>query len=157
MLRNGGDIGTREAWTNFERKGLAALRYARRMGATYSSSTFIGLLALIDGTPDVEAGERISMFSYGSGCCAEFYCGRIGADARRSAQLARAEPQLDARRVVSVAEYEAIERQRFEWIECGDYDVPEDSLGDWYDRFYRGRGLLVFRGMSDFYRQYAWS
>jgi len=157
MLRTGGQVSTRDAWTNFERKGLAALRYARRMGATYSSSTFIGLLALIDGTPGVETDERVSIFSYGSGCCAEFYCARIGTDARRSAQLACVEARLGARRTVSVEEYEAIEGQRFEWTECGDYDVPDDTLGDWYDRFYRGRGLLVFRGMADFYRQYAWS
>jgi hydroxymethylglutaryl-CoA synthase len=159
MLRTAsdGDVGTREAWANFERKGLAAIRYAKRMGATYSSSTFIGLLALIDGTPDVEPGERVSVFSYGSGCCAEFYSGRIGAGARRTAHAASVESRLDARRAVSVDEYEAIERQRFDWTECGDYDVADDSLGDWYDRFYRGRRLLVFRGMSEFYRQYAWS
>lgn len=158
MLRAaGGEVSTREAWGNFERKGLAALTYARRMGATYSSSTFIGLLALINGTPGIQPGERISIFSYGSGCCAEFYCGRIGIDATRAAREARLPQQLDARRRVSIDEYEAIEGQRFEWTECGDYDVPEDTLGDWYDRFYRGRDRLVFRGMSDFYRQYAWS
>ena len=158
MLRAAGSVvSKREAWDNFERKGLAALRYASRMGATYSASTFIGLLALIDGTPDIRQGERVSMFSYGSGCCAEFYCARIGPDAAGAARQARLPQQLDARRHVSIDEYEAIERQRFEWTECGDYRVSEDLLGDWYDRFYRGRDLLVFRGMSDFYRQYAWS
>lgn len=153
----GGDISTREAWTNFERKGLAALRYACRMGATYSSSTFIGLLGLVDGTADAQPGERVSVFSYGSGCCSEFYCGRIGTDARTAAATANLQERLDARRPVSVKEYEGIESQRSEWVDCGDYEVPRDTLGDWYDRFYRGRGLLVFRGMSEFYRQYAWS
>lgn len=157
MLRTGGAVSTSEAWANFERKGLAALRYARRMGATYSSSTFIGLVSLIDGTGDIEPGERVSMFSYGSGCCAEFYCGRIAGGAKRAAGAACLPDRLDARRPVSVREYEAIERQRFDWIECGDYETMLESLGDWYERFYRGRGLLVFRGMSDFYRQYAWS
>jgi len=157
MLRTARDVSPRDAWTNFERKGLAALRYARRMGATYSSSTFIGLLSLIDGTPDAAAGERVSIFSYGSGCCAEFYCGRIGADAHRAARGAGVAWRLDARRAVTVDEYQAIEQQRLAWAECGDYDVPRDALGDWYDRGYRGRGLLVFDGMTDFYRQYAWS
>lgn len=157
MLRSGGDVSTREAWANFERKGLAAVQYARRMGATYSSSTFIGLVALIDGMADAQPGERVSIFSYGSGCCAEFYCGRIGADARRAARAADLPCRLDARRRVTVDEYEAIERQRLAWADSGDYDVAGDSLGDWYDRFYRDRGLLVFRGMTDFYRQYAWS
>jgi hypothetical protein len=65
--------------------------------------------------------------------------------------------KLDARRVVSVAEYEAIENQRTDWVESGDYRVPLDTLDQWYDRFYRGRHLLTFQGMTDFYRQYAWS
>jgi hydroxymethylglutaryl-CoA synthase len=157
MLRSAAEVSTKDAWANFERKGLAALRYARRMGATYSSSTFIGLLGLIDGAVDLEPGERVSVFSYGSGCCAEFYSARIGPNARPSAEAAALQSRLDARRSVSVEDYEAIERQRAQWVDCGDYDVPRDSLGDWYERFYHGRRLLVFDGMSEFYRQYTWS
>ncbi len=157
LLRTGGPVGPRDAWANFERKGLAAVRYTQRMGTTYSSSTFIGLLGLIDGTAGLAAGERISVFSYGSGCCAEFYSARIGADAAPTSALARAEAQLDARRRVTIAEYEAIERQRTAWVESGDYDVPRDTPDGWYDRFYRGRRLLVFTGMAEYYRQYAWS
>ena len=73
-----GNLTTKDAWSNFERKGLAAARYTKRMGATYSSSTFIGLLGLLDGTPDAQPGERVSVFSYGSGCCSEFYSARLG-------------------------------------------------------------------------------
>jgi len=157
LLRAAADVSTRDAWANFERKGLAALRYVRRMGATYSSSTFIGLLGLIDATSDVRPGELVSMFSYGSGCCAEFYYGRIGAAATRAAASAGLESRLSLRRMVSVDEYEAIEAQRSEWVDCGNYDVCCTGLDDWYDRFYRDRRLLVFRGMSDYYRQYGWS
>jgi hydroxymethylglutaryl-CoA synthase len=150
-------VSTKDAWTNFERKGLAAARYARRMGATYSSSTFIGLLGLLDGTPDAQPGERVSVFSYGSGCCSEFYSAKLGADACAVSAAADLQAKLDERRVATVVEYENVERQRSAWIDCGEYDVPTDTLGDWYDRFYSGRKRLVFRGMSDFYRQYAWS
>ena len=111
----------------------------------------------VDGTPDAQAGERVSVFSYGSGCCSEFYSGRLGADARTAAAAADLQAKLDERRLASVEEYESVERQRSAWIDCGDYDVPVDTLGDWYDRFYSGRKRLIFRGMSDFYRQYAWS
>lgn len=152
-----GKISTQDAWRNFERKGLAAIRYAKRMGATYSSSTFIGLLGLLDGSIDVRAGERVSMFAYGSGCCSEFYCARIGPKAKEIAAAATLEARLDERRTVSVEEYEGVERRRMNWVDGGDYEVPLGWLGDWYDRFYRGKKRLVFRGMADFYRQYAWS
>lgn len=152
-----GEITTADAWANFERKGLAAVQYARRMGATYSSSTFIGLLGLLDGTGEFEPRERVSVFSYGSGCCSEFYCGRIGRAAKAVATAAALRQKLDERRAVSVEEYEAIERRRIAWIDCGDYEIPVNTLDDWYNRFYRDRKKLVFKGMTDFYRQYAWS
>jgi hydroxymethylglutaryl-CoA synthase len=157
LLRFSKEWTTKEAWSNFESKGLAALRYVRRMGTTYSASTFIGVLGLIDGTSDLQPAERVSIFSYGSGCCSEFYCGRIAAEARTTARLADVGQKLNGRRQVSVAEYEAIETQRAEWVESGDYRVPLDSLGHWYDQFYRGKHLLTFQGMTDFYRQYTWS
>ena len=64
---------------------------------------------------------------------------------------------LDQRYRLSVGEYEAIEHERTDCIDSGDF-VPTTDLGDGlYERRYRGRGLLVFRGIHDHYRQYAWS
>lgn len=157
LLRHSRPMSTKEAWANFERKGLAALRHVRQMGATYSSSTLVGLLGLVEGTSDLRAGERVSMFSYGSGCCAEIYCGRIGQDAKAAAAEANLGPRLESRRTVTVAEYEALETQRTGWADCGDYEVSLDGLDDWYEQAYRGRHRLIFRGAQNFYRQYEWS
>lgn len=157
LLRLSSELSTKEAWANFQRKGLSALQYIRRMGATYSGSTFIGLIGLIDGIDDLREGERISMFSYGSGCCAEFYCARTAAHAKPGAAAAQLRAKLDSRRIIDVPQYEAIELQRAAWANAGDYLVPLDGLGDWYEQFYLGKHLLTFRGMKDFYRQYAWS
>ena len=154
LLRRARSLSTKEAWANFERKGLAALRHVRQMGATYSSSTFIGLLGMIEGTAGLARGERVSMFSYGSGCCAEIYSGRIGPDAKAAAAEANLAPRLESRRPVSVPEYEALETQRTSLADCGDYEVRLDG---WYEQAYRGRHLLTFRGAQNFYRQYEWS
>jgi hydroxymethylglutaryl-CoA synthase len=127
------------------------------MGGTYSSSTFIGLLGLIEGTTDMKPGELVSMFSYGSGCCAEFYCGRVGKNAKAAVAETNVASKLDARRALNIAEYERLESQRAAWADCGDYDIALDDLDGWYDRAYSGRHLLTFRGMKEFYRQYEWS
>jgi hydroxymethylglutaryl-CoA synthase len=139
---------------HFNHRTLPSLTYLRRMGGTYSASTFIGLLGMIDHCPDLLAGDRISMFSYGSGCCAEFYSVRLCEGAREAAGLANVAAALDGRRAVSVQEYEAVESARAALVDCGNYRVPLDA---WYDAAYRSDRRLVFLGMEDYYRQYGWS
>lgn len=50
--------------------------YNRLIGNSYSASLFIGLCSLLDHQPFL-AKKRIGMFSYGSGCVAEFFTGII--------------------------------------------------------------------------------
>jgi hypothetical protein len=58
---------------------------------------------------------------------------------------------------VSVEAYEDVERERARYIDSGDYEPVLHGLEDWYERHYQGKGYLVFRGMKDYYRRYAWS
>jgi 3-hydroxy-3-methylglutaryl CoA synthase len=157
LQRSWKSLSRTEAWNHFERKSGAALKYLRRMGGTYSSSTFIGLVAMLESDEDIAAGDRISMFSYGSGSCAEFYSVKACPEARAFAQGNGIATRLDARRRLTVKEYEAVEQRRTDLIDEGDYETVDGSLDGWYDRHYRGRGMLVYRGMQDFYRQYDWS
>jgi 3-hydroxy-3-methylglutaryl CoA synthase len=157
LLRQASPLSKDQAWDHFQRKSGAALRYLRRMGGTYSSSTFVGLTSLLATSDDLQPGDRISIFSYGSGSCAEFYSVRVGTDAARTAAAADVDGLLDARRRVTPDEYEMLETKRTALVENGDYETIDGALDDWYGRHYRGRGLLVFQGMKDYYRQYAWS
>ena len=157
LLRDWKSLSKAEAWSHFERKSSASLRYGRRMGGTYSSSTFIGLTAMLAQCDDIESGDRISMFSYGSGSCAEFYSVKACSDSRSVAASGNVDRVLNERRSVTVEEYEALERRRTSLIEEGNYETIDAAHHNWYDRHYRGRGLLVFQGMKDYYRQYAWS
>jgi len=157
LLRKWKPLSKSETWAHFERKTLASLRYIRRMGGTYASSPLIGLMGVVDGSKDLQARDRVGLYSYGSGCCAEFYSGLIGPAARQAVREAGLPDLLDARHAVSVEAYEEVERERTRYIDCGDYEPALDGLEGWYDRHYRGKGYLVFRGMRDHYRQYAWS
>lgn len=150
-------MGKEEAWEHFLRKSGKALTYLRRMGGTYGSATFIGLVGMIDQSDDLQPGDRISMFSYGSGSCSEFYSARIGHNAKAVAAAAGLQALLDARRPLSVREYEDCERERTCWLDQGDFVPCTDGFDDWYERHYRGKGLLVFQGISEHYRRYGWS
>jgi hydroxymethylglutaryl-CoA synthase len=154
LMRRFHKLSRAEMREHFALRTLPSLTYLRRMGGTYSASTFIGLLGLVDHCPDVKAGDRISMFSYGSGCCAEFYSVRLCEGAHEAAGLARVGAALDGRRPLSVAEYEEVESARATLVDRGDYEVPRDG---WYDSAYRANRRLVFLGMENYYRQYGWS
>jgi 3-hydroxy-3-methylglutaryl CoA synthase len=105
----------------------------------------------------VKAGDRIGFFSYGSGAIGEFYSGLFCSEAREVVAVMGIDEKLDARREVSVAEYETIEKMREQAIEqpcfTPDFSLPEG----WYDRHYQGRKRLVLRQVKDFYRTYEWS
>jgi hydroxymethylglutaryl-CoA synthase len=144
-------------WRHFERKSLAALRYTRRTGGTYGASTFVALLGLLAGMPQLTAGERVGIFAYGSGSCAEFYSGLLLSDAHAVAAAAGLPKLLDARRVLSVAEYESWEHERDDAIGMPDYEPNFHSADGWYRQTYEGRGLLVLRRVAGYYREYDWS
>jgi len=157
LQRQWKSLSREESWKHFERKSISALNYTRRMGSTYSGSTFIALLAMLEADADIGAGDRISMFSYGSGSSAEFYCVTACAEAREVARAQGVNGKLDARRRLTVEEYERIEQLRTDLIDQGNYDTADPALNDWYNEYYRGKKFLVYRGMQEYYRQYEWS
>ena len=102
-------------------------------------------------------GERVGIFAYGSGSCAEFYSARIGARAKAVAEAAGLQALCDARRPISVAEYEAIERARDEGTAARDFVPRRGCAGDWYEELYAGKRRLVLQKVDGYYRHYEWS
>jgi hydroxymethylglutaryl-CoA synthase len=157
LLRRGDIFDKSEVWESFARKTQPSLEYVRRMGATYGSSTFIGLMALIATDPDLRAGDRLGIFSYGSGSCSELWSGILCPEAREIVGAAELPRLLDARRPLSVAEYEMVEKARHAGLGSADFATNLKALDGWYQHHYAGKGLLVFRGVGEYYRQYEWS
>ncbi|MCC6877885.1 MAG: hydroxymethylglutaryl-CoA synthase family protein [Sandaracinaceae bacterium] len=153
----GGSVPRAEARVSWQERTEPTLAYVRRIGGTYSSSTFLATLALMDRCAELREGDRFSVYSYGSGSCSELYSARVGPDARAAASEAKLPFLLDARRKVSVREYEECERERTCWIDYGDFEPSTNGLGGWYADRYAGKGLLVWKGAQEHYRRYAWS
>lgn len=145
-----------DAYAHFERKVLPSLKYNMYLGGTYGGSTFLALMGLVD-TADVKPGDRVSMFSYGSGSGGEFYPAVLGPDAKELVGAVRLQEQIDARRKLTLDEYEELERERHRLIDCGDYTPRLEGYGDHYRERYAGKGLLVWKGVKDHFREYGWS
>ncbi|MFB9887484.1 hydroxymethylglutaryl-CoA synthase [Balneatrix alpica] len=53
------------------------LQYNKRIGNSYTASMYIGLASLLENAREDISEKLIGFFSYGSGCVAEFYAGRV--------------------------------------------------------------------------------
>jgi hydroxymethylglutaryl-CoA synthase len=97
-----------EADASYAAEVASSLKLPGQVGNIYTGSLYLALASLLHAEAGALEGQRVGLFSYGSGCTAEYFAGRVveGAGAF-AAQLALAEP-LDGRRRYSVAEYEAI-------------------------------------------------
>jgi hydroxymethylglutaryl-CoA synthase len=157
LLHRRQSLSADATWQHFERKALASLRYTRRTGGTYGASTFVALLGLLAGMPQLAAGDRIGIFAYGSGSCAEFYSGLLLPEAQATATAAGLPDLLDARRRLSVSEYETWERERDAAIGVPDYEPNFRSADGWFRQAYQGHGRLILRRVAGYYRFYEWS
>jgi hydroxymethylglutaryl-CoA synthase len=83
---------------------------ARHVGNTYTASLYLCLAWLADQAAGRFEGKHIGLFSYGSGCCAEFFTGSIVPGAARTAARIGLPALLQARRGLSVEEYEIFAR-----------------------------------------------
>ena len=146
-----------EAERHWEKKSRASLTYNRRTGGVYGAATFLALAGLIDATPSLSTGDRIGIYSYGSGSCAEFYSGTVGKAAQAAVAEARVEQQLNARRALTIDEYEACERAVLSATCAREYTAPAALLPGLYESHYQGQNKLVFRGTRDYFREYAWT
>ncbi len=146
-----------DAERHWEKKSRPSLTYNRRTGGVYGAAPFVALAGLVEAMPSLTAGDRVGIYSYGSGSCAEFYSATIGADARAAVAEARIEQQLSRRRKLTVDEYEACERAVFAATCAPNHAAPAGLIPSLYDTHYAGQHKLVFQGTCDYRRSYAWS
>jgi hydroxymethylglutaryl-CoA synthase len=119
-----------------------ALAYNRLTGNTYAACLYQAICSLLDNAPGDLDDRRLGLFSYGSGCMAEFfsavvqpgYRSHIFSDAHRA--------MLDTRTPVTYRQYEDIFH----------YGVPRDGA-DHVFAPYRG-GPFRLAGVKDHKRRY---
>ena len=91
----------------FDTQVAPSLGACSRVGNIYTGSLYLALAGLFDHDRHL-TGQRIGLFSYGSGCTSEFFSGVVGD--RVSERIAALDlgGVLAAREQISIAEYEAI-------------------------------------------------
>jgi len=71
-------VSEEEAAAIYEEKVVPGSLGAREIGNVYCASLYLALASLLETQKDRASGEKVGMFSYGSGSCAEFFTGTVG-------------------------------------------------------------------------------
>lgn len=82
--------------------------YNKNVGNIYTGSLYLSLLSLLEQKGDLEAGDRIGLYSYGSGAVGEFFSGILQQDYREHLHIEHHKKMMDSRKELSVSEYEEV-------------------------------------------------
>ena len=144
-------LGKAESRAHWEQRTAPSIAINRRVGSAYGGSLLFALGGLVAQRPDLRPGDRVGIFSYGSGCCAEYYSGLVGRAARAALRL----PDLDSRAAVDVPTYERTERERHAAVGARHFRPDPADWGGLYEHAYAGRAHLVLEGIDDYVRTYV--
>jgi polyketide biosynthesis 3-hydroxy-3-methylglutaryl-CoA synthase-like enzyme PksG len=138
---------------DFTHRVAPGLAYCQRVGNIMGGSIFLALAAIADSAP-CDRSVRVGMFSYGSGCCSEFYSGVISAGGARRQPVASIAEHLDGRYRLTIEEYESV-LANSAMLRFGVRNVSVDS-----GQIFRAalscsqKNSLILRRIKDFHREY---
>ncbi|HEU6113307.1 TPA: hydroxymethylglutaryl-CoA synthase [Streptococcus pneumoniae] len=84
-----------------------SILYSQKVGNIYTGSLFLGLLSLLENADSLKAGDKIALYSYGSGAVAEFFSGELVEGYEAYLDKDRLN-KLNQRTALSVADYEKV-------------------------------------------------
>jgi hydroxymethylglutaryl-CoA synthase len=130
----------------FHRMVAPGLLGVREVGNIYTGSVYMGLVSLLEMEREKAGGKKAGIFSYGSGCGAEFLICNIKDNVAGIIDSLNFKKQLDRRKQISMEHYTHIYSQRLPEIKYFPEEV--EHFKDEYTRF-------VFTGIKDHKRQYV--
>jgi len=142
---------------SFENKVKPSLSYSRQFGGIYSAANFIGLMGTLNEADNLEPGDHVSIYSYGSGSGAEMYSVTTGPEFKQSVAAAKLQERIDGRRTLTVEQYEQMEKERTSYVDVGTYEPQMDAIDGLYESHYAGQNKLVLKGVHGHFRKYDWS
>lgn len=155
MMRKIAKAKPGEIEADFQRRVLPGLSYCQRVGNIMGATLFLSLASTID-HGQFASPKRIGCFSYGSGCCSEFFSGVVTAQSQEHQKRFNIEGQLNSRYQLSMDEYEALLKGSSA-VKFGIRNVKLDfQLIPEAFASCRGKQRLLLEEIREFHREYRW-
>ncbi len=155
MMRKMAKAAPPEIEADFEQRVTPGLNYCQRVGNIMGGTALLAMASTVDnGRFDVP--RRLGCFSYGSGCCSEFFSGVVTPEGHRLLQTFEIERELNERHRLTMDEYEALLRGSGA-VKFGsrnialDFDLIPGVLDSG-----RGKTRLYLEEIKEFHRKYTW-
>lgn len=140
---------------DFDARVAPGLTFCQRVGNIMGATVFLSLAGTIDAGEYADP-QRLGCFSYGSGCCSEFYSGVVHSDgqhALRQMQIAR---HLEERIALSMDDYDDLMIQSRS-VPFGVRDIVFDNANHpVVSRVRRSRPVLYLAAIEGYHRRYEW-
>ena len=143
-----------EIEADFERRLRDSLRFGARVGNTAGASMLVALARVLEHA-ELQEPARIKLFSYGSGCCSEFFSGVSGPEAQARLRALGIPAALDARHRLTMEEYEALLHDPGPGFGTKDVVIDPKRLAGPWAAYQRGRRLALTR-IEGYHRRYEW-
>jgi polyketide biosynthesis 3-hydroxy-3-methylglutaryl-CoA synthase-like enzyme PksG len=154
LLREAGWRDPAAIAEDFQRRLSASLIFPRRTGNLCSATVYLALQSVIENT--ATAGPfRVGLYSYGSGCSAEFFSGVVSSGAAGAMTGAGLAERLDQRTRLSFTDYERLLPDNLTALD----PVAEREVDlRRYERYVPSTAgqLLALRKISGYHRHYDW-
>ncbi len=143
-----------EIEVDFQRRVTPGLIHCQRVGNIMGATAALSLASTIENA-DYDAPQRIGVFSYGSGCCSEFFSGVARPESRERLRAMGIGKRLDARYEMTMAQYDTLlEKSRS--LKFGTRNMVPDVDFVPEARRALGQPTLFLKEIKEFHREYEW-
>ncbi|WP_103865517.1 hydroxymethylglutaryl-CoA synthase family protein [Aquimarina sp. I32.4] len=140
---------------DFQERVVPSLEYCQRVGNIMGATTHLALASTID-NGNFDQPKRLGIFSYGSGCCSEFYSGIVTKQGQEKQKKFNIAGHLDDRTLLSMDEYETTFEVNNQ-LKFGTKNFKIDtSLYPKAFNHVKGKNKLIFSEIEDYHRKYEW-
>lgn len=156
LMENETNYDADEINNDFYNRVEPALRLNCLTSNLYSASIYTSLISLILDR-DVNNIKPISIFSYGSGACSEFFQAGIVKGAKELVTPLQIENMLDTRHHLDVNLYEQVVKQLEHIAMQENYQPNYNQIPDVFDKYYLNQGRLILDKIENYHRTYKFS
>ena len=139
---------------DFVRRLTPGLTHCQRVGNIMGATAMMSLASSIE-HGNFEKPQRIGVFTYGSGCCSEFFSGVATREGQARVRAMKIKEQLDRRYELTMDEYENL-LVGSNALKFGTRNLTLDSNFVPQARRAHGRPTLFLKEIKEYHRQYEW-
>lgn len=140
---------------DFQKRVMPGLVYCQRVGNIMGATTMLSLISTIE-HGNFTTSQRVGIFSYGSGCCSEFFSGVVHQESQICLREHNIKSHLDKRYRLTMEEYDNV-LVASHALKFGTRNLLLDSDFIPQARLSQDRAILFLKEINNYHRKYEWT